>query len=48
MLVPQLSAQLARNWVLYLRRSQFLGNPRSEYGGLIYSSVSNLGLRYNF
>jgi hypothetical protein len=47
-LIPQLGMQLRRHWRLYFRHSSFLGSRRSEYGSLVYSSTSNLGLRYNF
>ncbi len=46
-LIPGFTAQLHRNWQLYLRPSFFLGKRKSQYGSQIYDSVFTAGLRYN-
>jgi hypothetical protein len=46
-LIPGFSAQLHRNWQLYVRPSFFLGKRKSQYGSHIYDSVFTAGLRYN-
>jgi hypothetical protein len=46
-LIPGFSADLHRNWRVYLRPIFFLGRRRSESGSQPYSSVLTLGLRYN-
>ncbi len=46
-LIPGFTAQLHRNWQLYVRPSFFLGKRKSQYGSQIYDSVFTAGLRYN-
>jgi hypothetical protein len=46
--IPQLFVQMGRHWQVYARHCAFLGKPASEFGSSIYTSLSNLGLRYNF
>jgi hypothetical protein len=46
--IPTLSVYLGREISAYLRWSGFLGKHESEFGGLLYRSVTNIGMSWKF
>ena len=46
--IPTLSVYLGREISAYLRWSGFCGKRQSEFGGLLYRSVTNIGMSWKF
>jgi hypothetical protein len=46
--IPTLSVYLGREISAYLRWSGFFGKRESEFGGLLYRSVTNIGMSWKF